>query len=54
MKHWFWLILVTLTSIWYVLITMVVAFRGAGNIRDMLFNMKQEKKTDNQQSKTKN
>ena len=40
MKHWFWLTLIILTGLWYIFVTLIVAIRGARNIRDMLSNMK--------------
>ncbi|MDH3651042.1 MAG: hypothetical protein OEQ53_15250 [Saprospiraceae bacterium] len=40
MEHWFWLGLVSLTLLWYVVVTVFVAIRGSGDIRRMLEEFK--------------
>lgn len=39
MENWFWLILCSLTIIWYVVVTAIVAFRGANDIKEMIGTM---------------
>lgn len=36
MKHWFWLLLIFTTLVWYIIATIVVAVRGTKNIKDLL------------------
>ncbi len=42
MTHWFWLLLVVFTLGWYATITFLVAWRGFGDIREMLKNLSQD------------
>ena len=40
MNHWFWLGLIGITTLWYFIVTILVAFRGGKNIRDMIEQLK--------------
>ena len=40
MTHWFWFSLILATIIWYVIVTILVAFRGGKNIREMIKHLK--------------
>ena len=42
MKHWFWLVVISVTLIWYIVVTALVAFRGWKDIRHMLNDLKEE------------
>ena len=39
MIQWFWLFLVVCTLGWYAIVTLLVAWRGFGDIRKMLRNL---------------
>jgi hypothetical protein len=43
MNRLFWLLLVSFTIIWYLVVTALVAYRGASDIRKMLGEFKKEK-----------
>lgn len=42
MEHWFWTILCFLVLAWYLVVTIVVAFRGGIDIKRMLDKWKRE------------
>lgn len=48
MKHWFWLALIGITLLWYVVVTIFVAFRGAKDIRHMLHEFGNNMRSDHQ------
>ncbi len=40
MDHWFWLLIVGGTLVWYVVVTVIVGVKGYRNIREMLEELK--------------
>ena len=44
MIYWFWTIFVGAIILWYILVTVVVGIKGAGNIQDIFKQMKDENK----------
>ena len=46
MEHWFWLILCFLTLTWYVLVTAVVGYMGALDIKEMIRTMAKKQEDD--------
>ncbi|WP_414003008.1 hypothetical protein [Maribacter sp. 2304DJ31-5] len=40
MEHWFWTLLSALILGWYIVVTIIVAFKGSGDIRKMIEKMK--------------
>lgn len=46
MEHWFWLILCSLTLIWYVAVTAIVAYKGAYDIKEMIEIMADKQEED--------
>jgi len=44
MTHWFWLIVIILTIVWYIIVTILVTIRGRKNIRDMIDELQRNNK----------
>lgn len=42
-SFWIWTIISFLVIIWYILVTIIVSFRGGKDIRQMLESLKEEK-----------
>ncbi|WP_411031055.1 hypothetical protein [Spongiimicrobium sp. 3-5] len=42
MDYWFWTVFCGLILGWYILVTIVVAYKGWGNIRSMIENLKEK------------
>lgn len=42
MEYWFWTLVYSLILIWYIAVTLIVAFKGWGNIRDMIDFLKKK------------
>ena len=36
MEYWFWTIFSLLTIVWYIVVTIVVAFKGGQDIKEMI------------------
>ena len=43
MKYWFWTIFCALVILWYIMVTLLVAVKGWGNIRDMIEELKKHR-----------
>jgi hypothetical protein len=41
-EHWFWWLIVAAVMVWYSTITVYVAIRGSGDIKEMLRRLKDE------------
>ena len=46
MSHWFWLLLTIACVVWYSVITVYVAFKGAIDIKNMLARLEATKKQE--------
>jgi len=40
MKHWFWTLLSAVILGWYIVVTVIIAFKGGEDIRRMIDKMK--------------
>ena len=43
MEHWIWFSIFSLTIIWYIVVTILVAIRGSKNIKEMIKELKNVK-----------
>ncbi len=43
MSYWFWTIICSLVMLWYITVTIIVAFKGSVDIREMLDKLKDSK-----------
>ncbi len=42
MEHWFWSVLCALILVWYIVVTILVAIKGGGDIKNMIAKWKSQ------------
>lgn len=48
MMFWFWTILVIAILLWYILVTVIVAYGGGKDIKEMINKLEKEKNNEQQ------